>query len=150
MRKRIVIGALVVIAVGVLVYVRSQLNEKSVEWHRRKFREIDRVIYGEPLTFGDRVGFLWRNLWGKPRDYHGEADRHIRALIELGYAEERTFVVSNRPISEIGRVEWARGRNFEILRIGRGINTLTIRAAKEDMVAIERLIHEADVPERRK
>jgi hypothetical protein len=79
---------------------------------------------------------------------------HHNALLKLGYLEERVFLLSNREpavVSEallfsFGRVFTNETEPIDAIAES-GTNSITIIAPRENMVAWEKLIREADVPE---
>src|SRR5688500_7864821 len=88
-RKRLVIGAIAAMLIGVAAYVLSQPKEGTLEWHKREYKSHMRRIGGERTLF-DRI----RSEFGLPR----RPDRHLehrRALIDLGYLEERNIILTN-------------------------------------------------------
>src|SRR5213594_3836470 len=99
MRKRIVIGVVAIIGVGVLVFVVSQPRKGSLEYHKREYfdaqpgggwRDVLRQLLGrEPMS---------REV---SKEDQARMKFHEKALIKLGYLEEWTFIVSNQPPTNV-------------------------------------------------
>jgi hypothetical protein len=94
MRKRIVIGAIAVIALGVLALVLSQPKKGSVEYHKKQFLRAhysgsvaQRLLPRGPTSL--RVAYFRRK--------EGQINYHRQRLVELGYLREKVFVISNQP-----------------------------------------------------
>src|SRR5215207_9499521 len=99
MRKRIIIGLLAVVVIGVVVFFLSQPKKGSVEWHKREY-----LASRESRKFEDWIGRgppVIRNAYWDRKWKRGEFHHH--QLINLGYLEERIFVISNRPTRDVMR-----------------------------------------------
>jgi len=95
MRKWVVAGLIVVVAIGVGTYLLSQPRRGTVEYHKRKYAEA-----GMPeWVLKKGVPAVLQNLY--ERRFVREFEFHRSALIELGYLERRLFVVTNRTPLEI-------------------------------------------------
>jgi hypothetical protein len=156
MRKRIVIGLLAVVVIGVMAYFVSQPQPKrgSVEWHKREFV---RARDGKPMML--RLRAAWDrftshgNKW-RAADYWRRSEgmqSNRTALIRLGYLEERTFVVSNRPVNEVISNAWfnaATNIDVDFIRVNtrRGTNMIEVSTVRGDISKWEELIRNADVP----
>jgi len=105
-RKRIVIGLLIVAAIGTALFFASQPNEGTVEWHKREF-ERHRMQYMEARdqnTWSDRLKRKYYKVTGRilpPRttaEFHEglkgmqknleNMRRHQESLGQLGYVIE--------------------------------------------------------------
>jgi hypothetical protein len=102
-RKRIVIGLIVVAGVAVTLTVFSASKKGTVEYHKRNYVE---ALYAR--TWRERIHDGWdRVVLNTDRGYSRirspqeveRIDTHQRALIRLGYLEERIFTASSVPIS---------------------------------------------------
>ena|SRR2546422_1336573 len=150
MRKRILIGLLLVAITAVAIAFFAMRHESSIDYHRRKIREAQRWMDGTNVTAMDVAKHLWNRARGRGQWYYDEVREHVHALTKLGYLEERAFVVSNRPASKVAREVWLSNyQHFELLQVRRGPGTNTIRivAPKGDMPALEKLVRGADAPE---
>jgi hypothetical protein len=99
MRKRIVIGVLVLITIGVVMGVITFLSEPkrgSVEYHKGEYLKALTDLGNRWIGMAPRLveDVYWRR----------RADRiefHRRALVESGFLTKERFAVSNRPPQEI-------------------------------------------------
>jgi hypothetical protein len=146
-RKQIGIALFAVVAVGVLIVVRVRREERSIEWHKQQY-----VKAGTGRTWGDQIRELWGRVIGKP--YMGEGrlnrmGRHRRALIRLGYLEDRTFIVSNPSPFTGGANRPKRVRGPEYMYgdpTAQGIDRVRIIGVKEEMPQWEALVRKYDTP----
>ena len=147
MRKRIVIGIGALVVGGGIVVVVLRPWESQVEYHKREY------FAARNGRFLDHVRETWNRVVGQSTDYRERAARmesHETALIKLGYLEERTFAVSNRPAAgiavEIGNFHpgIAKGRLWNVFHTS--TNELAVVGVREDMPKWEELIRKADVP----
>jgi len=93
MRKRIITGLVVMMVVGATVVFMSQPKKGSLEWHKREYL---RARDGSRLV--NNLKADWYRMGGprpKPRvetsGVVAEMEIHERALMALGYMEERTL-----------------------------------------------------------
>jgi hypothetical protein len=98
MRKRLVIGATAVVVIGVGAYVLTQPKKGTVEWHSTRY-----VALLTEDSWTERLSEMWARLRGRrvalrrpPERVFKELQLHEKALIKLGYFEERRFLVFNR------------------------------------------------------
>jgi hypothetical protein len=149
-RKRLVIGAIAVAVIGVTAYILSQPKEGTLEWHKREYENHMQRITGKRTLF-DRI----RSEFGLPPrpDRHKE---HRRALIDLGYLEERNIILTNLTNNREGfskaLVQWATNEFPQNWLWAFGVssnNVLFIRAERHSMKKWEEAARrfEADVPE---
>ena len=107
MRKRLVIGLLILSVIGTAVIFFSQPKKGSVEWHKREYRstrtqirrEMGRLT-GVAPSISDRFWQTYANLTGRPIKDIGEAASaryeklseklllHELALVQLGFFAE--------------------------------------------------------------
>lgn len=144
MGKRIAIGLLAVLIIGVAAYMLSQPKEGTVEWHKRKCENAMRALNGEHALL-DRA----RNRFGLPprRNLYQE---HRQALTDLGYLEEREFILTNSPEKPSrALVHWATNEipQDRLWSIGLVSNKfLVIRAERHSMKKWEEAVRRIDVP----
>jgi len=145
MRKRILIGFLVLAVAGTCGYVLSQPKKGSVEWHKKQYKR----AAGTPGKWiGVAPGFV-RETWLKRR-----ADNlrfHREALVESGYLTRREFTVSNvspAAYSGVGQVvRWlVRNGDDFLWAVWTDTNVVTVTAPAAAMKKAGELIQAADVP----
>ena len=153
MRKRVVIGVVALVIGGIAAFVFRPW-ESPIEYHKRAYLS---VRNGGGLRSEMRA--IYCHIPGRAYSFHwwkAEANRHQKALVELGYLEERTVVVSNRPSQDIvGAMhpvtvyDWhGRDSDFEFLSFQvRGPNVVSIIAVKKDAPRWEQAVRDADVPQ---
>ena len=171
MRKRIVIGLVAILGVGVLVYVVSQPKKGSVEWHKTEFRKAQKEMYpgAHQDTFPERIGKLYRNIMNRPGpvptggpgnsqldELYGRYESNRSALVRLGYFRERRFAISNGSpelLCVLLRGGF-RDADFTVRTYDYGSDArpaeVVVSAAGKEMAAIERWIRQYEVPESRK
>lgn len=163
MRKRIIIGLLAVVVIGVVAFYISQPKKGSVEWHAREYEGLLRRIEGKtlkhrcarvwaairrasvppPLTFKERQALL------------KELSKQQRIVIRCGYLIERRFVITNydaRVLEARMSREWnsslPSNRVYHTWLAGaRGADILVVVGQPKDMPFWEKMIGKADVPE---
>jgi hypothetical protein len=158
MRKRIAIGAIAVIVIGVTGYLLSQPRKGTVEWHSREYRRacagygryrLQHAMNAVRRRLGLVSHFQWRIA-----DLRKEKE-HQTALINLGFLKESTFVVSNHPSDTVSfaatlAIEWNSsfaGLTGEFVSITRPeTNVIRIVAEPKDTPLVMSLIRECDVP----
>ena len=160
MRKRIVIGVLAPIGVGVLVFVVSQPKKGTVEWHKKEYSALIDQIYGR--RFVDRAReFIERNTgWCKRRNWQRQelalrmkAEVHRLALVETGDIAPRFFAVSNdNAVSRAVEVAFSKkGQKERALitcRVGGGGGAICVTGPSDDMAFWKDLIRKADAREK--
>ena len=158
MRKRVIIGAIAVVGIGVGVYVLSQPKRGSVEWHKSEYLKF--------ASGGSQIG-KWICDYGpealaqrleKLRDQH--IVRHRDALVRLGYLARTTLVVSNAAVDDIAdRVlvnmcdfyplpprRWEpKNVDYQFFSYEKGTNFIEIFCNKDDVREWQRVIAKADV-----
>ncbi len=144
MRKRLVIGVIAAVAVGVGANRLSQPRKGSVEWHKQACENEARRIF-KPTLF-DRVRRAC-DLPSRPNRYR----EHRQALVDLGYLEERQFVLTIEPAKALPALHrWAtnelqQDRLWSMDVISN--NILTIRAERHSLGKWENAVRKIDVPE---
>ena len=160
MRKRIVIGLLAVVVIGVVAFFVSQPKKGSVEWHKREYRDVMNQLSGRSV--GQRFWRLRRQLTGEsvytdlPADISSRWEFHKQFLLDAGYLEQRAFRLTNAATFDPG-VMYSAGQKMipnERMRLSlfvpsiqRGTNVVNILGPREDMPIWEEVIRQADVPE---
>jgi hypothetical protein len=111
-RKGIVMGAIGVMVIGFAAYLAWQPKNGTVEWHCARY-----VALLMKDTLAQRLHRMWGDIRGrravvrKPSERVArELELHERALIRLGYFEERRFLVFN------GRAEGVMERAVSLWR----------------------------------
>ena len=144
MRKRIIIGLLAIVVIGVVAFFISQPKKGSVEWHKREYENHMQRLDGKRTLF-DRI----RSAFGLARrpDRHME---HRRALIDLGYLEEREIILTNNPEGfSKALVQWATNefpQNWLWAFGVRSNNVMFLRAERHNMKKWEEAVRRIDVP----
>ena len=98
MGRRIAIVLLAVIGIAGAAYIGKQPKKGTVEWHSARY--VTLLTKDSPV---ERLRQVWEKLRGQRPALRRTPDRvlkelqlHEKALIELGYFEERRFLVFNR------------------------------------------------------
>jgi hypothetical protein len=152
-RKRLVIAAIAVLVVGPVAYLLSLPRNGSVEWHKREYlkaRDGSRLV--------NNLKADWYRMGGprpKPRaknpDTVAEMEIHERALIALGYMEERKLEAGFGGPHALTALSGAfamngtlRGKVIVEKPIARivevGSNFVVVRSAREDMPKWEAVV----------
>ncbi len=163
-RKRLVIGAMAGVVMGVAVYVLSQPKEGTVAWHKKEYLRAQEERAGRTLSKKAKrlierlrvsIGFARKPTMltpSRPRD--GELKKHQSALIQFGFLEEKTVRVSrplggkvDRILDETSAIIPKKRRQFAQLSPAPVLTVpsfVTIVAPPEDIVIWEDLIRKAD------
>jgi len=158
-RKRIVTGLLILAVLGVVAVVLTRPKEGSIAWHKREY------LSAYEGSWEQRAEKGLNRLFGKPTPSWPAGrwdliEKHQRALIELGYLEERKLVLSNRAGNVMAvaantvRANRSADPGLERLRDTHRFifvsapetNTLVIVAPRDDMPVLVEVIRKADVP----
>jgi hypothetical protein len=146
MRRRLVIGAIAAVLIGVAAYGLSQPRKGTVEYHLRELRQIDGVIDAWIRRYGSRA----MDDMNRRRQIT-EWQFHSDALIKLGFLERRLFAVTNNPPDEIATSLWsACARHPDVSWEFGGpeydeTGKVAVLAPPAEMSRWEKLIREADV-----
>src|SRR5688500_6271167 len=92
-RKRIVIGLLGIVVIGAVAFFVSQPKKGTVEWHKREY------LKANHWGIVDEGVFRYASQKRQNARFERKRERiesNRRALIELGYLEERSVIVYNR------------------------------------------------------
>lgn len=110
MRKRIIIGLLAIVVIGVGVFVLTRPKPGTVEWHKRQYlatldRLLGRTTANHLRSHIVRIAKIpLPELSNRKQQALKEKIAvHRAALIQAGYLEERRFAVSNWPAQAIER-----------------------------------------------
>ena len=104
MRRRLIIGAIVAVVIGVAVYFLSQPKQGTVEWHKREYFSTLERVYGQRLI--DRVrqatyrktGWAWvrpTQMLDHREQLRAKIESHRAALVASGYIVEHKFPLTN-------------------------------------------------------
>jgi hypothetical protein len=162
-RKRIVIGVIAVVLVGVIAYVIMQPRKGTAEYHKKEYRAAREKMYGvkwySPVTrvLGKVVPVPQRRKamsYAEVADLQRRQDAARDALIKVGYLVEKKFTVTNHPASSL--IEWVlvasrdvipqETRYYSCVLLVQS-NVIVMAATAEDLPRWEELIRKADVPE---
>ena len=100
MRKRLVIAAIAVVVSGIAAYVLSQPRKGTLEYHQKGFLRANNSWLLAKWLAKPGMSRLNRAYW----QYKAErAEFHRQGLIELGFLQTRTFVLSNSQPYEVIR-----------------------------------------------
>ena len=153
MRKRIVIGLLGAVVFGVVAFFVLQPKKGSVEYHKRAYlhaRDGSRF-------FNERRADWYRISGHRPKfrpqtpDSLAEMEVHERALIDLGYMEERRFETEFGGEAAVRELFTAFAINGTLHRkviverpiariVDHGSNYVVLRSARQDMPKWESLL----------
>jgi hypothetical protein len=103
MRKRIVTGLAVVVAIGAAVFFLLQPKKGSLEWHKQQYLAAANRLAEN--RFYDRLRRTFYPATGKgTRAERRDATRmeeHRKALVELGYLVEQQFALKYRAVDQV-------------------------------------------------
>jgi hypothetical protein len=160
-RKRILNISFAILGLAALAFTLMQPRKGSVEYHVREYR-----VLAEQIKKGTRTErafnivnrVLGRNRYvGVKIDHYEQLEEHRRALVGLGYLEQREFVLSNRSIHDVTRAlnesirthpRWQGDAPEFFQIITDKTNAITVLGRPEDMADSAEAIQKADVPER--
>ena len=153
MRKRIVIGLLILSVIGTAVFFFSQPKEGSVEWHKKEFTEAASRM--KPGAWAQRLGRTYQNVTRRQapwiHDWHEEKEKYLSsyaALVNMGYLERRRFALTNQHGKEIRRaVERGLGSQKEgFVWFLATRDAIVVMAPRTMMPRVEEIVRKADVP----
>ena len=85
-RKRIVIGLLILSAIGTAVFFVLQPKEGSVEWHKKEFTEAASRM--KPGAWSQRLGRTYENVTRREapwiHDWHEEKEKYLSSYAATG------------------------------------------------------------------
>ena len=157
MRKRIVIGLLIVSVIGIAAFFFSQPKKGTVEWHKSEYLAASGGAVRPNLvksTLGWFVGLDQSVLQNEERERVAQkAESHRAALVKLGYLSERRFAITNRTFNEFlkatlaGRSQLSRGQpSWAVRESVAPTNVLVVTGLPEIVSQYDALIRKADVP----
>ena len=152
MRKRLLIGAIAAVVIGVAAYFLSQPRKGTVEYHKRKYAEAwEAEVPAWVLKKG--VPGVVKEFYQRRRTH--QLDFHRNALIDSGYLKQSVFVISNSAALSVWRTAahdllvvvpkevW----NFSwIQQTNMNTNTLMVCVPRDWFEKIGDAIRKADVP----
>jgi len=163
MRKRIIIGLVAVVVIGVAALFLSQPKEGSVAWHKREYWAAKKAL--RP-SWQYRLRTEYHRLTRTPdrRPVRGcESDELTQkvikmmtswdALVEHGYLTRKEFFLIHQPMSRVAnhlkraaQAEFSADTIWE-LRSTSFENSIIVYAPLADRSKWEELIRKADVPD---
>jgi hypothetical protein len=156
MRKRIAIGLLGAVVIGMVAFFLSQPTKGSVEWHKREYLDAWKRLNEQTLT--DKVKHFLNRIAGRkvtrqvwPREDHERVQSHRAALLTLGYLDQQAFDFTNcsraQVLSSPAFAFAHRGSQREFVMVTiQDTNTLHIIALREDMPLFVEAIRKVDKP----
>ncbi len=107
-RPRFIVGILIALSIGLVVYFRSTRNDGPVHYHVARFNQLllesGRGVSRGPSRLRDyfRLDTLRWYLRGKPT-WISDWEQEQNTLLELGYFGRREIVLTNR---QLGAAAW--------------------------------------------
>jgi hypothetical protein len=150
MRKWVVIALIAALGVaGVLHLLFSGPRSGSMQYHKEHYLKSNTAV--DKWIQNNAPGVVTA-FWFSRKVEH--AAFHYEALTKLGYFEEREFVLCNRspkavlyPQMELQRYLTNVSSSL-IYIVPTASNSVTIRAPRDEMDAVEKAVREFDLPER--
>jgi hypothetical protein len=97
-RKGLIMGAIAAMVIVFAAYMAWQPKNGTIEWHCERY-----VALLTKDTLAQRLHRMWGAIRGRPAAVRKPSERvanelelHEKALVKLGYFEERRFLVFNR------------------------------------------------------
>ena len=156
MKKRLVIGAIAVVVIGVATYVLSRPKQGTVDWHKGRFDHRMRQSAGGTFRFLALRLFNRRGLAALRRapnyiDASMQLDPDYEALLRLGFLVKNNYRFTNQTVNVDGR--WI-GQVYKSLSeesahfssFGIWDGKLFVIAPREDISVWERFIAAEDSP----
>lgn len=157
MRKRILIGGIAVILIGIAAYMLSQPKKGTVQWHKAKYMECVNRMWG--TTLWGRVQRYAKQTVGiaapeiPDRRAQTEARSHLSALVDLGYLSERRYVITNTSLNDVLARTYQQRRIFgrtylppDLTERVEGADRLVVTALPDLALQYDDLIRQADAP----
>jgi len=160
-RRRVVIGFIVIVGGAIAVAILSGPRRGTVQWHKREFSTaMDRLEGNRSI---DRLSRLWGKITGRPVTWEigaeeGQAlilklDEHRIALIEHGYLIEQKVGTTNNAITVSMRCAMNQERmipkehrEFAWIADAAQTNWVTVIGRREDLPKWEEMIRKLDGP----
>jgi hypothetical protein len=160
-RKRIVIGLIVVTGVVVALAMFSRPRRGTVEYHKRGYELAEREMMGD--TWKHRLAMRWHKLRGAtyspyidmsdPNNPQTRSEMHEQALIDLGYWVKREWDLTNKTAHEMVNVLLKPiggelpNDDTRMWTMHPQTNRIGIRSRPAEMSKWEERIRKIDVPE---
>jgi hypothetical protein len=150
-RKRIVIGVVAAVLIGVGAYVLPP-PRNSVEYHIRAYREAERRLTAKETVI-DELRDVWRKIRSKRMGRLGrlrwEMMEHKQELVRLGYLEDQTFDVTTGTVTTlmaaVQKAVLKKGTNYEFFSAGTvGTTAVYAITVKGMMPSREEVVTELD------
>ena len=144
-----VVVVVMAIAIG-MIAVAVRPEEDSIAYHRKKYSA---AYHG--WVWDQELVTKARKVLGQQQRWHTDTKRmehHERALIRLGYLDERTVIVTNCPPEKVraavykAAANWRKGVGSLRVEIQKN-NRLKIVATKRDVPGLEEAARNADALE---
>jgi hypothetical protein len=143
--KRLVIGAIVLLVIGVAAYMLSQPRKGTVEYHKVEFLRATKL--GPMTSYLEEMGVI-----NDPK--RSRREFHRQQLLKAGYLTTATFVISNRPLHDAFLEVWAglsgvltAEEEVFVDRRWKSPDMIIVVAPNETMKSVEGFIRKLDVPE---
>ena len=154
MKKRLIIGAIGAMVIGVLVYFLSQPKEGTAEWHKSRFdQKIRESTGGTFQTMAFRL-FNPRGLAALRRtpnhiETPEQLDPDYKALLRLGFLVKNDYAFTNRTVNVDGRwigqvYKSLPGERAYLSSFGTSNGRLFVIAPRQDIPVWERFIASED------
>ena len=162
-RKRIIIGLLAAVVIGVLAFFLSQPKKGSVEWHKREYLAARKRLFND--TWPDRMRGFYHKITKTPSSRRqisaaesNELTRRMQesweSLVTLGYMKRHEFYLAHQLKSRAHLLEKGALTQFPpdaIWSVGAGEgfeNLLVVYATSNDLPKWRKLVGRFDVPDR--
>lgn len=155
MRKRIIIGLLAIVVIGVVAFVVSQPKKGSVEWHKKEYLAAWKELHGE--TWGEQIKEIAYDITGhrfRPRKLtsaeRGRLDKQAEsnrvALVRLGYLGKRKFILTNCTPQAVFKSASASEMRGPFVTVWYAENELGVAAPSDVIIKWEEIVRKLDVP----
>jgi hypothetical protein len=161
-RKRIVIGLLAVVVIGVVAFFLWQPKKGSVEWRKKEYLAARKRLFND--TWADRMRTVYHRITKTPHSRRqisaaewDELTRRMqeswRSLVALGYLKRHEFYLAHQPKSRAHLLERAALTQFPpdaIWSVGGGEgaeNLLVVYATSNDLPKWQKLVGRFDLPQ---
>ena len=164
MRKRIIIGLLAVVVIGVVVFFLSQPKKGTVEWHKREYLGAWKILREE--TWAARIKAIYYRvtkavrptpIWGDQEEQaEGKLRSNQTALIRLGYFAQHRVALSNRSSMQLlndfmktppGQRQLVQRGQWRWIDAQEGTNTLLLTGPRELIREFDAYVNKGDDPE---
>jgi hypothetical protein len=156
MRKRLVIGAIALLVIGVAAYVLSQPQKGTVEWHKRNYLRAAKTVRGQTLS-ARMSALYYRMRKTSPVETATELDAEQRLrssqrhLIQLGYFSQQRFVLNSQTALQVLdsfiKTPFGQRQNWEWVDVQEEGTNVIVVTARPDIV--EAFKHHLSTTERK-